>query len=214
MLLKLQKLLAVTCCNLLTVPKSQIRTFLGSFSYRKSAKCVPIRKSQTWKILWLIPNCKSAIFTKDCTICPKPVLKVVFYLFNFHCVQILEKVCLCGNHRKRFGPQIGYLSAKYHIGRSANKTKQIILSPQIGGFAICGGCLRTGAPTFRTNNEYYSFYMYTCYFFFGSDEVSHILDSRSRSSFKQKEKNKYSWKLCRTCCTMYILNECKPENSW
>ncbi len=50
--------------------KSQIRKFLGSFRYRKSANFldVPVRKSQIRKLLWLIGKSQIRKSTENCTI--------------------------------------------------------------------------------------------------------------------------------------------------
>ncbi len=59
------------------VRKSQIRKFLGSFRYRKSAKklCVPVRKSQIRKFLRLIRKSKIRKFLQNTSqLCLKTVL--------------------------------------------------------------------------------------------------------------------------------------------
>ncbi len=76
--------------NLPANRKSQIRNFLGSFPYRKSATFlgVPVRKSQSANFHDQSANCITAISIKYSRILSQTVRKTVFLKLHFYCLQI------------------------------------------------------------------------------------------------------------------------------
>ncbi len=135
------------------VRKSQIRKFLGSFRYRKSAHFLgkPLCKSKICNFLLISPQIAIRKFLQNTAqLCLKTVIQILIRASDAIFVRrksMFLRNCgsfISGNKIKRLGPK-NRKSATCHIfGRSANLPNYS--SQQICELPICGTYFRTAHP--------------------------------------------------------------------